>query len=231
MPYCKKYRNDSQPIQCILQYSPLGAEFRKIVNRHWHLLSSDPILSKTFSVPPRIVYRRAPSIRDKVMHSDLAPVKPSTFLDNIPDGNRRCGHCAQCSFTHKCQYFEHPITKRRVNIRGRISCGTSNVIYLLTCECNKSYVGKTRRALKTRISEHRSAIRNCDERSPVAMHFKLAQHPVSSLRYIGIEHVTLPRRGGDIDNLLLRRELWWIEYLGSMAPRGMNIDYDIRPFL
>ena len=92
-------------------------------------------------------------------------------------------------------------------------------------------MGKTRRALKTRISEHRSAIRNGDERSPVAMHFKLAQHPVSSLRYIGIEHVTLPRRGGDIDNLLLRRELWWIEFLGSMAPRGMNIDYDIRPYL
>ena len=70
-----------------------------------------------------------------------------------------------------------------------------------------------------------------DERSPVAVHFKQKQHPLSSLRYIGIEHVSTPRRGGDIDNLLLRRELFWIDFLGTMAPIGLNDEFDIRPYL
>ena len=184
---------DIQPIPCVLQYSPLGAEFKKIVKRHWHLLSTDPALGSTFTVPPRVVYKRAPNIGDLVVHSDLPPVRQGTFLDRLPNGNRRCGHCAQCTYTHICNDFEHPITKKKINIRGRISCTSTNVIYLLTCGCNKSYVGKTRRTLKTRISEHRSAIRNCDEKSPVAIHFKEAKHPVSSLRYIGIEQVAIPR--------------------------------------
>ena len=102
---------------------------------------------------------------------------------------------------------------------------------MLKCPCGKAYVGKTSRALKTRIAEHRSTIRNGDEKSPVALHFKQAHHNVSSLRYLGIEKVHLPRRGGDIDNLLLRREVWWIHYLKTMAPIGLNEDFDIRPFL
>ena len=222
----------TQPIQCIVQYSPLGTEFKRIIKRHWHLLSSDPTLGKSFSIPPRLVYRRAPSIKDRVVHSDLPPIKPQTFMDTLPNGNRRCGRCTQCAYTSICDSFEHPRTKQQIQIRGRISCSTTNCIYLLWCvECKKYYVGKTRRTLKTRICEHRSAIRNNDERSPVAVHFKENQHPLSSLRYIGIEHVSLPRRGGNIDNLLLKRELWWCHFLGTLAPEGLNQEFDIRPYL
>ena len=102
---------------------------------------------------------------------------------------------------------------------------------MLKCPCGKAYVGKTSRALKTRIADHRSTIRNGDDRSPVALHFKMAHHNVSSLRYIGIEKIQSPRRGGDIENLLLKKELWWIHFLKSMAPTGLNEEFDIRPYL
>ena len=239
---CKKTQEDclksaknkttsTQPILCVTQYSPLGKDFEKIIKKHWHVLSSDPTLDKTFQIPPRLVYRRAPNIRDIVVKSDLPPKKSHTFLDDLPDGNRRCGSCAQCHFTEKCSFFYHPSTGKQIKIRGKITCTTTHVIYMLKCPCGKAYVGKTSRALKTRIAEHRSTIRNGDEKSPVALHFKQAHHNVSSLRYLGIEKVQRPRRGGDIDNLLLRRELWWIHYLKTMAPIGLNEEFDIRPFL
>ena len=38
----------------------------------------------------------------------------------------------------------------------------------LKCPCGFCYVGKTKKKLRIRISEHKSSIRNRDERSPVA---------------------------------------------------------------
>ena len=227
----KARTTETQPLLCVTQYSPLGNVFKKIIKKHWFLLNSDPTLDKVFKIPPRLVYRRAPNIRDIVVQSDLRPVKPHSFLDDLPDGNRRCGSCAQCHFTEKCNFFYHPSTGQKVKIRGKITCTSTHVIYLLRCPCGKAYVGKTSRALKTRISEHRSTIRNGDEKSPVALHFKKAHHNVSALRYLGIEKIQFPRRGGDIENLLLKRELWWINYLKTMAPIGLNEEFDIRPYL
>ena len=91
-------------------------------------------------------------------------------------------------------------------------------------------MGKTFRALKTRISEHRSDIRTKDFRNPVALHFAEAKHCISSLKYIGIEQVKLPPRGGDINTLLLRREAFWISTLDTVN-KGLNESFDIRPFL
>ena len=102
---------------------------------------------------------------------------------------------------------------------------------MLICPCGKNYVGQTSRPLKTRISEHRSTIRNKVITSPVAVHFAEAGHNVSTLRYCGIESIQPPRRGGDIKNILLKRELFWIHTLQTLAPKGLNEEYDIRPFL
>ena len=93
------------------------------------------------------------------------------------------------------------------------------------------YVGKTSRALRTRITEHRSNIRTGDERNPVAAHFKKAGHNLNNLRYVGVEKVEKPPRGGDLDRLLLQRETYWIYFLNTMSPDGLNEEFDIKPFL
>ena len=123
------------------------------------------------------------------------------------------------------------VLRKKIKMRGFITCNQNNVVYLISCPCGLAYVGKTTRALKTRIAEHRSNIRTRDQRSPVALHFAEAQHSVASLRYIGIEHVTTPRRGGNINNLLLRRESYYIHTLQTMSPKGLNQEDEIRHFL
>ena len=179
------------------------------------------------------MFSRGHNLRNHLVKSDLPPAVASTqrLLAPIPNGNYKCGSCAQCNSTHKCQRFKHPHSGKNIPIRGVITCTTKAVIYLLTCPCGKAYVGMTTRELKARIAEHRSTIRCKNINYPVAAHFVEFNHPVSSLQYIGIEKVSMPRRGGEIEKLLLKREAFWIQSLKTLTPFGLNVDFDLKPFL
>ena len=130
---------------------------------------------------------------------------------------------------YKTSFFRHPHTGRKIPVRGTISCKTKGVTDLITCSRGKAYVGQTKRQLKQCIAEHRSSntCKNIDY--PVAAHFVDANHPISSLKYTGIEHIALPRRGGNIEILLLQREAYWRSYLKTLTPSGLNIDFDLSP--
>lgn len=64
----------------------------------------------------------------------------------------------------------------------------------------------------------------------VYMKGSFAKIDFSALRYVSMEKVTLPRRGGDFDSLLLRTEAFWIHHLNTLAPHGLNVDLDLKPF-
>ena len=154
-----------------------------------------------------------------------------TLLTPIPNGNYKCGSCTQCNSTIKTYFFRHPHTGQKIPIRSIISCKTKGVIYLITCSCGKAYVGQTKRQLKQHIAEHHSSIRCKNIDYPVAAHLVESNHPISSLKYTGIEHIALPRTGGNIEILLLQREAYWISCLKTLTPSGLNIDFDLRLFL
>ncbi len=158
------------------------------------------------------MYKKTPNLWNILVRSDLKPA--SHFLNTIPHGNYRCGNCQQCNFTYKTLTFTHRHMAKSFKIWGTIS---ANVIYLLRCPCGLCYVGKTSRPLKNRISEHRCAIRHRDPKSPVAQHFANSRHSASTLQYIWIEVVKSPRRGGDINILLLQREAFWILTLDTLS--------------
>ncbi|CAB1313932.1 unnamed protein product, partial [Coregonus sp. 'balchen'] len=84
------------------------------LKKRWHILSTDPQLEKTSKETKRDVFRRGPNISQMVVRSDLPRQPFSTFLDNVPDGNYRCG---QCNFTNKCTTFNHPITGKAIKIQ------------------------------------------------------------------------------------------------------------------
>ena len=73
------------------------------------------------------------------------------------------------------------------------------------------------------MSEHKSSIRRKDPNYPVAIHFNEANHDISTFRFVGIEQVKLPRRGGNLDALLKKREAFWIHSLQTLVhPKGLN---------
>ncbi len=121
----------------------------------------------------------APNLHNMLVRADLLVPQPTHCLSNILFGNFKCGCSQQCNFTFKTQTFNHPSSSKFFKIRGTI------VVYLLHCPCGLGYVGKTSRQLKTRIAEHRCAIRHHDPRIPVAHIFLSLNIDINILTFKG----------------------------------------------
>jgi hypothetical protein len=55
------------------------------------------------------------------------------------------------------------------------------------------------------IVEHKSSIHRNDQQCKVTKHFTECNHDITTLKFIAMEKVHMPCRGGDIDNLQLKR--------------------------
>ena len=78
---------------------------------------------------------------------------------------------------------------------------------MLKCPRGLVYVGQTKRALKSHISEHNTAIRTQNMDYAAARLYAKAKHSsAASLKFWGIEQISPSPRGGDIINSLLREE-------------------------
>ena len=112
------------------------------------------------------------------------------------------------------------------------NCSSYNVIYLFTCKiCNKSYVGRSTRPLKSRVGEHsRSFYKLCDKKGVDwnSDEFALRNHPFS-------DH-SLQNRS-DFDDtynvslldfsspkILDVKEHKFIHLLNSLKPNGLNFE-------
>ncbi|KAJ8356539.1 hypothetical protein SKAU_G00193330 [Synaphobranchus kaupii] len=188
-----------------------------------HIYSNNPFSSHL------IFYKRGRNICDRLVHAD-AHVDLRGRLDGT-EGFFPCRHCTSCHNHKKANSFVSQMTKKEYKIKRFITCRSTNVVYLLTCPCGLQYVGKTNRQLRVRINEHRSSIRRGDPKSPVARHFQEAEHPVTTLRFCGIDKINPSRRHTDIEFKLLQCESRWIFMLKTEHPAGLNETLNLTCFL
>ena len=211
------------------EYNHCALQIKKILNKHWHVLQAEPSIKDLCKSPPLVAFRRAPTIKGTVMYKNMVQ-KKTTWLTTT--GMYRCGNCACCNNTSDKKSFNHPHTGRKIPIREFINCKSTHVIYMLSCPCGLAYVGQTKRPLKQRISEHKTAIRTGNMDYAIAKHYAEANHgSPSSLKFTGIERIEMPTRGGDILKRLAQREMQWIYTLNTMTPNGLNDDFSLKCFL
>ena len=218
----------------VSEYSTSSQVVKNIIYKHWNTLKCDPNLKGISSSPPRFCFKRGKNIRDSVVSSMYkSPViSHANWLNTELCGNHPCGRCVHCSNTMNTKVFYHPQSGQEYKIRDFINCNTTHVIYMLKCPCGKVYVGQTKRNLKVRIAEHKAAIRNGNMEYAIARHYKERNHgSTASLKFMGIEKVTMPPRGGDMKKLLLQREAYWIFTLNSVEPHGLNESLELNSFL
>ena len=137
------------------------------------------------------------------------------------------------SFARVTRVTASGYTGKKYKQKSFINCNSTNVIYMLTCPYGKAYIGQTKRCLKVRISEHKTAIRTGNTEYAMAKHYLEAKHgSASSLRLVGVEQVTATTtRGSNLPNVLSQREMFWIHELNTMQPQGLNYDFSFKPYL
>ena len=229
----KKRRNTTQSRPYfVTQYSTAANKISRVIKDNWGIIESDPTLRRVFPEPPVISFKRAPTLRDKLVHNFLPPSKKESWLKR-PIGCFKCMNCPHCFNVEQTKSCINLKTNKTYKINDFINCNTTFVIYRLKCTCpGVFYVGRTKRRLRDRLAEHKYAIRTNNMVYPIARHFKDVHNSNDTLlRIIGIEHVKPLTRGGDRLRKLNQRETFWIHSLDALCTPGLNEDIDFMCFL
>ncbi|XP_073516867.1 uncharacterized protein [Phyllobates terribilis] len=217
------------------QWNEVGGLFRK----HWNILKTDHRLSSILSNKPLLTARRAPNLRDKLVHSHYLRPLYNTSGGNRLKGSFPCGNCSACPFFSSEKIFTNPTDNRQFPLRDYINCRSTNVIYALTCPCPKVYVGQTSQELRRRVQQHASNIHLAEQDlrkgrtiSTVALHFlQFHSSSTNKLRVTGLQKMKPNPRNSDHTRDLLRTESRWIFTLDTVAPKGINEDLSFTGYL
>lgn len=145
-------------------------KMEKISENHWNILQKDLHLKTILPEHPRVTYRRAPNLRNKIAPSKFKPmlVSPNiTIL--IPLVGMYQGHKALCK---TCKFIQHgkkffSTKDKTYQLKEFHNCSSDFVVYELTCPCGLIYVGRSIRALRQRFGEHRRLIEVGEEQHSV----------------------------------------------------------------
>lgn len=113
-----------------------------------------------------------------------------------------------------------------------ITRNTTHVTYVLECEYEYQYVGRTTWKLKTRIREHIDDLRKCFKLHSASNHFRLVHNrDPKGLTFYSIDCKEHHWRGSNLKQAISKNETWWVFEMCTLAPRGLNIDLDLNCFI
>ena len=146
----------------------------------------------------------------------------SSLENDKQQGFRGCDRprCSTCKIhSQATSSFCSTTNKNKYYIKDNIYCNTTNLVYLITCRsCKKQYVGETGRALRDRLNDHVSAIKN-KSKTPIAVHFNSESHSILDLSITPIEII---KNVIDSTQCRLNRERQWQNKLNTRYPVGIN---------
>ncbi|XP_069481316.1 uncharacterized protein [Ambystoma mexicanum] len=217
----KSLENSNQSrMVCAMTYNTHHARIKKAIGKHWHLLQMNtPDLEY-----PMFAFKKGKNLKGWLTQADRLRIPLSTKtitemwgMEKVT-GHYPCGTCCQCGYTSATNIVT--INHRPWKLRGHTTCNSKNVIYAVMCPCKKTYIGKTTRPVKLRISEHKSRIRTRNLSSPLVAHFVEHLHSCEDLRWWCLQRIV----GSDqyaTANRLASCEHWWI-YNTQSHISGLN---------
>ena len=123
-----------------------------------------------------------------------------SFLPPVT-GHYPCGSCSVCKITKPTKTLALP-DGRTWSQRTHTNFNTAMCIYLISCPCNKFYVGMTSRPIKIRIGEHRSTIRCGRSSTKLTNHYIELQHRPDDMYWTVLETVN------KVSFLFLKAQRW-----------------------
>ncbi|KAM4033170.1 uncharacterized protein ACNLHF_020169 isoform 1-T3 [Anomaloglossus baeobatrachus] len=238
-----KDKTTDDTLRLITPYHAQWREMSAIITKYWPILMPDHDLAPILTLKPAITPRRSRTLRDLIVRSHYTPHSISNPFTTLGPrcGSFSCGYCGACPQMDRAFQFWDSSRSKTYKILQFINCRSMNVVYWASCPYGLIYVGLTTRALRVRVLEHLRDIKNAakaqrpDEIAQlknIPRHFR-ERHGCNwrQLKFRGIDRVNLGIRGGDITNVLHKKEALWITILDTIKPRGLNDAVSFKPFL
>ena len=146
-------------------------------------------LGDVFKRPPMIAYKRQLNLREHLIKAKV-PKAPRLHQERRQNAIKRCGSgCLACPYIKETK----SVTINGINwkINRNLSCKSFNVIYAIICNketCKKTYIGKTRRFLKSRLDDHRGYVNNHID-TATGSHYTQPGHTLANLQVVILEQV------------------------------------------
>ena len=128
--------------------------------------------------------------------------------------------CQTCPYVKTGKIFKSPFKSTVVQLNSTLSCASSNVVYCLLCSkenCQKIYIGQTKRQLKERFGEHKTSVRN-NSKCTVAEHFNGPGHSLHDIQILALEKDFTPGQ-----RILKKREILYINKLEAEYSGLLNL--------
>lgn len=198
------------------------------MKKYWPILKSDKYPPQW----PNFNYRRAPTLRNKVVYNVLDPPKTIQLFPNIK-GFFICQKCLPCRTSQKQpkkkETFRSTVTGKEYKIMNMISCTSTHVTYVIECPCQYQYMGRTTRPLYV---EHINNIKKEFTTHSLSRNFREAHHRDSSvMTFYGIDVIKEHWRGENKRIKVSQNETKWIFLLNFLQPEGLNIDIDLNCYI
>ena len=134
-------------------------------------------------------------------------------------GSFKCSGCHACNIVQNSKFFKSTNTKRKYQIRQKINCRSSFLIYLIFCSnCRGNYVGKSKRQFRQRHSGHKQEIIN--RTGGLGQHFHLSNVRGCNYNHLKATLIETVKEGDEAK--LAERELYWQYQLRSFEENGGN---------
>lgn len=149
----------------ILQHTNQQSEIKRIL-RHWPSLAKDIVIKQFINIRPAITFRRAASLKDKLVSSE--------FRDSKSDPCRQGGNfplwCMLLFHIYARQKSSNSSQWRTFNLKHVANCHMQRVVCIITCDCGSFYIGKTKQDLWQSLYRHIRCMPICNSELSLRRH-------------------------------------------------------------
>ena len=154
-----------------MTFNPNNPDIRNYIRSVWLLLQTNPSTSAIFGKRKLVFSHKQP----KTLKRILSPSKLFPLTKEKP-GIKKCNHprCEICKVLITGDQIK--IENKNFSIRSNFSCNSKNILYVISCECGKSYIGETS-DFRGRVNLHKNQIATDEYRSlNVSKHLFFSKH-------------------------------------------------------
>lgn len=226
------HNNKKKMLPLVVDFNPLLPDIGKIIRKHMPILNSSPILGEIFndnSIIP--AFRRRKNLKELLAPSKShSSASENSFIEDVPGCFKCDKKCDLCqNYLKESNTFSSFETGKSYRIRQKLTCTSSHLIYLISCnKCKLQYVGSTATAFKTRFRNHKSSMITNKKTCEVAIHFNSLTHSLTDFDFICIEGIRNVESSHSTEQILLTREAYWSAQLFTLYPNGLNKRKEFR---